>query len=124
MRTIKKSIVLLLILVSILSSCKKEKKEDLPNGVLAIYVNLLHDTYYTTTGETISLANTQENLDNNIFIAEKLIGENNKTIFQDLEKGKYFFKSTIIKDGISYTKSDSQEIVNNDDWLVLQLYLE
>ena len=85
--------ILILGLTVAFSGCKKDEPEPTPTpttGGLIVKVNLEGSTGYLTD-VSVGLATSQENLDNEVYLQEKVTDANGKADFGQLNPGNYYY---------------------------------
>ncbi len=82
---------ILLGLTVVFTGCKKDDPEPAPTtGGLVVKVKLASSTGYLT-GVNVGLATSQENLDKEVYLQDKITDANGKANFGQLNPGNYYF---------------------------------
>jgi hypothetical protein len=82
---------LLLCFVFTFGSCKKEEaKSNATTGGLVVKVQLAGSTGYLT-GVDVGIATSLDNLDNGVYLNEKITNANGKADFGQLNPGNYYY---------------------------------
>jgi hypothetical protein len=105
------------------SGCKKNDAEPAKTtGGLVIKVKLAGSTGYLT-GVPIGLATSQVNLDNSIYLQDKLTDANGQVDFGQLNPANYYYDCAAIVGGNEYYGEGQVQIVAGKD-LELTLTIE
>jgi hypothetical protein len=114
---------LLLGLVAGLSGCKKDDPEPAKTtGGLVVKVKLIGSTGYLT-GAEVGIATSKTNLDNSVYLQDKITDANGQVNFGQLNPANYYYDCAVTIGGTDYYGEGQIQIVAGTD-LELTLTVE
>ena len=114
---------LILSIISVgFSSCKKEDDPVLTTGGLVVKVQLDGSTGYLT-GVNVGLSTSQDNLDDGVYLQDKVTDSNGKVDFGELNPGNYYYDCYYEVGSNDYYGEGQVQIIAGTD-LELTLTLE
>lgn len=115
--------LLLLGIITTFSSCSKEEtKPAATTGGLVVKVKLAGSTGFLT-GVEVGLATSKENLDNSIYLQDKITNSNGSADFGQLNPGNYYYDCAHVVGSDEYYGEGQIQVVAGTD-LELTLTLE
>lgn len=119
------NIILTLTLTVLLFACKKESTSTptpATTGGLIVKVKLKNSTGFIS-GAEVGLATSQTNLDNGVYLQDKITNSNGQADFGQLNPGNYYYDALAIVGGADYYGEGQVQIVAGQN-LELTLVVE